>query len=419
MLLGTLLLVGVVMSLVSARLTLVALLAFVVAMALRAVSDGAWRQAAPPPDAIGLSLAALLVFALASTLWAEAGSKAIPKVLQAAAFAAGALFVARLLQRQGRTTIERCAEGLWIGLAVGLAYLLIEAWSSQAIQIAVYNLLKLPREMLQPERHFTWDGDTITAIKANHINRNFAVATLLLFPAALAAYATLPPPRNRLVAALLVAATFGAALSSRHESSMAALAAGLGVLLLAWRWPGGTRNVLMAAWVIACLGVVPASLLAHKLEWHRHKWLHHSLRHRVIIWNHTAEQTLKSPVVGIGAYMTYVLGPKLNEETVSAPGEAFQRTLSRHAHNVYLQTWFELGAIGAALLMASGLSILGAIGRVQGRAAPFALATFATAATMMAASYGIWQTWYLALYALTAVVYAVGARASELGKTPA
>ena len=138
------------------------------------------------------------------------------------------------------------------------------------------------------------------------------------------------------------------------------------------------------------------------------------MQHRIVIWDYTAEETLKAPVLGIGAYMTYVLGPARNKTAVRAPGEHYKKTLSRHAHNVYLQTWFELGAIGAVLLMAAGLAVLGAIRQlpvVSGQ--PIALATFAAGATMMASSYGMWQTWYLSLFGFAAVALAVAVRVRE------
>lgn len=174
-------------------------------------------------------------------------------------------------------------------------------------------------------------------------------------------------------------------------------------------------RLLTAGWVLAIVAVIPIALLAGRGHLDKVPWLHHSLQHRFIIWNYTAEETLKAPIIGIGAYMTYVLGPERNKTAVREPGEQYKKTLSRHAHNVFLQTWYELGAVGAALLMACGLAVLAAVRRLGDRVQPFALATFATAVTMMSSSYGMWQTWYLALFALAAVALAISARAVESG----
>ena len=185
------------------------------------------------------------------------------------------------------------------------------------------------------------------------------------------------------------------------------------IFALAWISRVWASRLLTTGWVLACVAVIPLALLAGRGHLDKVPWLHHSLQHRFIIWNYTAEETLKAPILGIGAYMTYVLGAERNKTAVKVPGEPYKKTLSRHAHNVYLQTWYELGAAGAALLMAVGIAVLGAIRRLTDRVQPFALATFATGATMISSSYGMWQTWYLALFALAAVALAVAVRAWE------
>ena len=58
--------------------------------------------------------------------------------------------------------------------------------------------------------------------------------------------------------------------------------------------------------------------------------------------------------------MTYVLGPEIESETPNLPGETLKRTPlpPSISHSIYLQTWFELGLVGAALLTLVGLSVL-------------------------------------------------------------
>ncbi len=412
-LLAALMLAGVAASLISARLTPFALYAPLLVAGLAAMTRGKWRDLVPEWGGVTMAMAALLAFALMSTLWAEAGGKAIGKLLSVAATAGAALILAQYFRSAEAKIATAAANGMRTGFAVGLAFLLIELLTGQSIQIAVYNLLDLPHHMMQPERHFTWAGDTLTAIELAHINRNLAVAALLAFPAALAAHATLGPPWNKISSVAFVVLATVAALLSRHESSMISLVAGMAIFALGCMSRPWTARLLGAAWVIACLAVLPIALLAGRGHLDKVPWLHHSLQHRFVIWNYTAEETLKAPVLGIGAYMTYVIGPERNKTAVKAPGELYKKTLSRHAHNVYLQTWYELGAVGAALLMAFGLTLLAAIRRMSEYVQPFALATFATAATMISSSYGMWQTWYLALFAFAAVALTAAARASS------
>src|SRR4029079_19795086 len=85
-----------------------------------------------------------------------------------------------------------------------------------------------------------------------------------------------------------------------------------------------------------------------------------SARHRVVVWEYTAEKIAKAPILGAGVSAARALD-KLEEGTHTlAPGTPFPRETSVHAHNAYLQVWFEAGAVGAALLLAIGLVVVGA-----------------------------------------------------------
>lgn len=405
---GAVVLAGVVASLISARLTPVALFAIVLAVLGPMLSDRRWPQWEGGKDRIVVCFSALLGWAFLSPFWSEVFGPAFSKLVLAALVAFGALAAVRYFATCGRDLATEAAKGLLIGLIAGSAFLTVEVYTDQAIQRAVYNFLQLPRDLMQPERHFKWDGDFLRAMTPAHINRNFAVASLLLFPAIAAALGLYGRRRGAIVAGLCSVLVVVSVFGSRHESSKVALLAGAVLLLMGLFSARWARRVLAAGWVVICIAIVPIVLAAHRLDLHNAPWLQNSMQHRIVIWNYTAAQALKSPVLGMGAYMTYVQGPKLSEGAVPSANEHQRPTLSRHAHNVFLQTWVELGAVGAVLLAACGFVIVMAIGRMNERAQPFALATFATAMAMMAASYGIWQAWYLALFGLAAVALAIG-----------
>jgi O-antigen ligase len=65
-----------------------------------------------------------------------------------------------------------------------------------------------------------------------------------------------------------------------------------------------------------------------------------------------------------------------------------------HPHSFYLQTWYELGAIGAALLFLTGASVIQAIWKQSTDRERFSAMQFATIAVMIAPSYGIWSFWF-------------------------
>jgi O-antigen ligase len=155
--------------------------------------------------------------------------------------------------------------------------------------------------------------------------------------------------------------------------------------------------------------MLPTALLAYRYNLHNAPWLEATARHRIIIWNFTAQEVLRAPWLGVGARTTYVMGPRLEPEIANRPGEAFKRTLSTHSHSIYLQTWFELGLIGATLLTLLGLSIVQAIWSLRADLKPYAYATFVAAALMAASSYGMWQIWFVGLFALCAALFGIGA----------
>ena len=113
------------------------------------------------------------------------------------------------------------------------------------------------------------------------------------------------------------------------------------------------------------------------------------------------------------------LGPQLEQTLETPPDEQFRRTLSTHSHSVYLQTWFELGLVGATLLTLLGLAILQAIRALAVPLQRYAYATFASAAIMAASSYGMWQIWFIAMFGLCAALFALGAELNSKRDRPA
>jgi len=153
-------------------------------------------------------------------------------------------------------------------------------------------------------------------------------------------------------------------------------------------------------------------LLAYRLDLQDASWLQQSARHRIEIWNTTAEKTLQTPFFGVGARSTYVQAQVRGVPARRGWENRLRDSLSSHAHSLYLQTWYELGLVGATLLTLFGLAILSAIRALSGAIRPYAYATFASAATLAASSYGMWQIWYMALFGFSAVLFSLGRNTS-------
>ncbi len=407
--LGSMILVTVAAALVSARTVpffyAVTTLSFVVAAAVRGQLDHAIPRRGP----VFWHLASFLVYAALTATWSAEPLAALLIILLVTLFTIATLALLHLFDLEKRPDLLHMAEGLWVGLIVALAYLLIEILTDQSIKIWLYNSIGLRPGELAPQPYFKWSGTKLVAIARDDLDRNMAALTLCLWPGILALRGTLQHPWTKIMPVLVLITTGVVVMLSTHESSKLAFVGGVAAFACAWLAPRLTGRLAAAGWIFACIAVLPLALLAHRYNLHNATWLQDSARHRIIIWNYTAEQVLKAPWLGVGARTTYVLGPRLEPEITTAPDEAFRRTLSTHSHSVYLQTWFELGLIGATLLTLLGLSILQAIRALSLGLQPYGYATFAAAALMAASSYGMWQIWFASLFGLCAALFGLGA----------
>ncbi len=408
--LGTILMLAAAAALFAPRSTAfsfpICVAAFLLVACLR--QDLHLRDALPGRATWGL--AAFYLFALLSSLWARNPGVPFEKASLALLGLAGAIAVTSLIARESHDDALHMGEGICIGFAVGLLFLLIEVLTAQGLKIAFFNALHFRPGELKPPAFFQWKGGEVVSMSIDYLSRSITPIALFLWPTALILRVVRQATWRLAITAAFVAISAAVILLASHESSKLALVAGSAVFVLALLSRRWAYRVMVLAWVIACLAIVPLAILAYRLDLHQSKWLQMSARHRVVIWNETAEKTLEAPFVGVGANMTYVLGPERERENPAIHDEELPRTLNMHSHNIYLQTWFELGAVGALLLTLAGLSLLASIATLSSALQPYAYATFASVGAMAAASYGMWQIWYLALFAFTAIALAVGAR---------
>jgi len=77
-----------------------------------------------------------------------------------------------------------------------------------------------------------------------------------------------------------------------------------------------------------------------------------------------------------------------------------------------LQTWYELGAVGVILPIAAGTSVFVYIGRLSVRFQPFILAHLTAFLAIAAFSWGMWQSWLMAVTGLAAIYAAIAVNVS-------
>ena len=410
--LGTILMIAAAAALVSPRTTAFTLWVAAIGFAASTLSrrDIDWRDLRPGP--VTFSLTAFLGYALLSATWAAHPSITVEKACLGMLTAAAAMLMVGLLRQETRPNLVHMGEGVALGMLLGIGFLAIEVFGDQPIKLALYRALELRPADLKPADFFIWKDNYLQGISPEDLTRNMTDATLFLWPAVMAALGVWWR-FGRVVAFVLLAVAVMTIMCSKHASSQLALLVGfaafaLSCLSLRWAW-----RTMVVAWFGICLAVLPLVFLAHSAELHEAEWLYPSARHRVIIWNYTAEKTLESPWHGIGANQTYLLGPSLEAQIPDFKSNPLARTLSIHAHNIYLQTWFELGLVGALLLTAAGFFLLRAVRNLGPRLQPYAFATFASCAAMVSTSYGMWQVWLVTSLGLTATLFALGAQCLE------
>ena len=365
----------------------------------------------------GGSLLAIAFFGYAglSGLWAQSPLVPIGHALAAGLCFAGAGVMAHALLCEPRRNIFHIGEGLWIGLFAGLAYLFVELLSHQTIKLHMYNAFGFGPGNLRPPSFFVWKDHRLLWIAPDDLKRSIAPVTLFMWSGLLAIRGTAPWRHARWMMPLLFILAASVVFSSVHSTSKGALIGGALIFSLAsWRRDWSER-LLRFGWVASCLAIIPMALFLHRINLQSAPWVQSSMQHRIVAWNYTAQQTLKAPVLGIGAGMMYEL---FGSQVIENEPESYDPRLP-HAHNIYLQTWFELGVIGAAFLTLIGLAILDRIHRLGPRVAPYGQATFASATIIASSSYGMWQAWFVSMFAFAVMLFAIAVRTTiDQERTP-
>ena len=306
----------------------------------------------------------------------------------------------------------RTLQAVAVVVVLGSLFAAIEVWTGAAIMRFVYNTI--PFMNPGPNKHVIHDKGLVVHIGPYVMNRNLGALNILLWPALLCIVAVgqsrgrFTPKQAAVPAIVLFAATSAATMPSQHESSQIAIILSAVVFLLAhWSLSVG-RGVVLTGWIVAVLGMLPMVAMAHKAELHRNPLIPDTGQARIILWNFTAHKFLERPLLGVGANATRSIDEDLKPTAKAVPGNPYPERTGQHAHNFFVQIWFELGAIGALLFLGSGILLWRAIGRLHAMAQPYALAASISAMCIAALTWGFWQQWYLSLFAIAVLLLALG-----------
>lgn len=370
--------------------------------------------AAPATLPVGAWLAPLgfVAWMALSVLWSPDPRTGLAAVAWCAAVLAIVFTVTTLAPRVSADARSTMARAFVFAFAFSLCLLLWDALTDLSGRRLVMSLV-LP---LRPDNPDTVVRDGwVTFLPYYMLKKNVAVVMVLFWPALIIGvrYASGLWQKRAL---LFVVAFFAAViLISGHDSSRVALAVSGGLWILAVLRPTLADRAAAYLWLAATLAIVPLAVAAYQADLHKASFIQYSGRHRIVIWERTAENVLKAPIRGAGVAATRTI-----DETSSAgverplvAGTDIPDGVNVHSHNIFLQTWHELGAIGALLLAASGWPMLVWIRRRDERDRPYFHATFAAVATIASLSWSMLAAWFVATFGIVAIFAQLAALAIE------
>jgi O-antigen ligase len=371
-------------------------------------SSGVWRQL----TLVNITLITCLVVAayvFLNASWAADPATALGKAVLLLSVLLLMVAASRAIPEVREQQLHDCAFAVVIGTVLASVFLTFELLTDGALTRLTLNSFHLFSRL--DHKHFDVSRGEIVGLNLSDLNQNVAVLTLNLWPALLVIRTIENLTRRLLIAtAILLAVAVPVALS-QHQSSQVALVSSIIVFLLAIRWPKAVIRSLAALWCLAFVFVLPADFLAYKADLHMAQWLPKSFRARIIIWEYTAERVLDRPWLGVGADSTrYLKEPNTLETAEQPPGFVYPRTIGWHAHDLFLQTWFELGVVGAVLFAFAGGMLALRMLLLPAGAQPYAAASFMAFVGIAAFAWGMWQTWLICAEALMVVYLLVAAK---------
>ena len=364
---------------------------------------------------VTMAFGVLLAYALLSTSWGVSPLDSIPHVTIAVSLLASAHVISAWIGEQQEPRLRHLVFWIVVAFAAGLLWLSFDVLAQQAIKRWFVNAFDFLRPQAE-NKHFHFDETGYVWLTPSDLNRNIAAVNLLLWPILMCATLMWSGRKRTILLAALFAATAVCTFVSEHETSKLALIVASAIFLIAHLSSRVAKGLMIAGWTIAILGTVPIALYAYNgLKLHEAKWVQYSGRDRIVIWADIAERTFEHPVLGVGARSTNELNGR-GTASLMQPEADKTRKIGRHPHSVYLQAWFELGGVGAALLGVAGIVAFVQVLRFPAFTWPFSFAMLSTMALELALCWDVWQRWFFALLCFSAVMLVLALRWATLQK---
>ncbi len=397
--------VGVVLLCLGPRLSTIALsLLGIVSVLVPGVRTRLRARLVPSVGAIVVAL--LVAYLLANASWSIDPAAAYRKVATLLVLGFFCLSVVTAVWQIDDSTSKMIAKAFVIAFGVGMVLLIIELASGLRVTRATYNLMPF----LRPEggKHLIVEDGRVTYLGTYLLNRNVGLVSLLAWPAAALFLSCWDAQGRKWLGLLLLGLVVAVIAMSQHETSKIALVIGALVVATALYAERAVFWFLAAIWCAGFLLIIPlASASYDRLELHKAEWLPYTAKARIIIWGYTAARVPEKLWLGVGVRSTRALDVGAVEDHAKPAGHVVAPRTGRHAHNLFLQTWFEMGLLGVGLVILAGLALLKRISITAPRVRPFGYGLFASSMVVAAFAWGMWQTWLIATYGLVTVCFAL------------
>ena len=349
----------------------------IVAAAACAVVWRAERRLPVPDRAVAMGFAALLLWCAIASFWGFDLTGSLFLVLRI-----GAIFTATLmLFAIARGLDDRVRENLghWLlaGILIALGLMAVERWFGYPIS-EIYLGVSSEEVDLQ-----------------YRLNRGTTAMVMIAWPAAAWLW-----QRGVVWGAVILLVAIAVMLGfMTSDAAIVGAIAGLATALVSLLLRKAGRAMVVLVTIVALAGTAPAAQEIFRRDWQEADWLDGSARHRVEIWNYTADLIGRKPLTGWGFDAARAIPNARPFEQVSE-----RQLLPLHPHNAPLQILLELGAVGAAIVFAL-LMLL--VGRIEGLSRPERVcgqALFVSTLAIAYTAYGLWQNQWLAMMCSAALL---------------
>ena len=335
------------------------------------------RRLGLPIAPLALAVVALfLLVAGASLYWTPDMDAAERQLIQFAYTLLPIACAIGVLMRLPDRLVRRLEWAFIAGILIGMTILVFEVKEGQPL-------------------HYWVQGLKPGELSINTFNRALVGMAMLVFPTV---GLVLARGQNNL--AIVIPVGYGALLTqTESQTALLGVAVGAIVYVLAVRLPKFTPWMVGGIFVALSIGAVPVAFAFDASGLVHADWLMLSARHRIEVWHFAAEKIMAAPWLGYGLESAQATFPKAGEISSILPHDI--NMVHRHPHNLFLQIWYEFGALGAAVVMIAGLAMLWRLSKLAPRAGQAGIATFSACLAMVAVtSFSIWHTWFMCTLAL-------------------